>query len=84
MHLPNEKDAQPFLDNLFRRETRKLASVLTQTFSARNLELPEDVMQDTLLKLLHVGSTAFIQNPIAWLFAAARNKALDVAMKGNS
>jgi RNA polymerase sigma factor (sigma-70 family) len=70
---------RPVIDNLFRHEAGKLVSVLTRIFGPHNLELAEDVVQDTLIKAMENWKINGIpQNPTAWLFTAARNKALDV------
>ena len=70
------------IDHLFRHESGKLISVLTRIFGTHNLELAEDVVQDTLLKALdHWKYHGVPENPTAWLFTAARNKALDVIRK---
>jgi RNA polymerase sigma factor (sigma-70 family) len=67
------------VDNLFRREWGKLVSVLTKLFGPQNLLLAEDVVQETLLKALHTWKiNGLPDNPSAWLFTAARNKAIDV------
>ena len=72
-------EVKPLLDHLFRRESGKLISVLTKTFGPHNLELAEDVVQDTLLKALEYWKFhGAPDNPSAWLFTVARNKALDV------
>jgi RNA polymerase sigma factor (sigma-70 family) len=53
--------------------------VLTKLFGPQNLQLAEDVVQDTLLKAFHTWKiNGLPQNPSAWLFTAARNKAIDV------
>jgi RNA polymerase sigma factor (sigma-70 family) len=67
------------VDHLFRHEYGRLVSVLTRIFGTHNLELAEDVVQDTLLKALEQWKLSGIpDNPSAWLFRVARNKALDV------
>ncbi len=76
-HDPNS--IKPLIDHLFRHESGKLVAVLTKIFGPKNLELAEDVVQDTLLKALgHWKFHGIPDNPSAWLFTAARNKALDV------
>jgi RNA polymerase sigma factor (sigma-70 family) len=73
------QEIKPVIDHLFRYESGKLISVLTRIFGPHNLELAEDVVQDTLIKALENWKINGIpQNPSAWLFTAARNKALDV------
>jgi RNA polymerase sigma-70 factor (ECF subfamily) len=45
----------------------------------QNLQLAEDVVQDTLLKAFNTWKiNGLPQNPSAWLFTVARNKAVDV------
>lgn len=79
MQPPDPHSIPPLIDNLFRRESGKLVSVLTKIFGPKNLELAEDVVQDTLLKALEYWRFHGVpDNPSAWLFTAARNKALDV------
>lgn len=76
------ESVRPIVDHLFRREAAKITAVLTKIFGSHNLELAEDVMQDTLLKALeHWKFHGIPENPTAWLFTAARNKALDVVRR---
>lgn len=66
-------------DHLFRHEAGKLVAVLTRVFGPHNLQLAEDVVQDTLLKALESWKLQGLpDNPTAWLFTVAKNKALDV------
>lgn len=67
------------MDHVFRHEYGKLVSALTKTFGPANLALAEDVVQETLLKALELWKLKGVpENPSAWLFTVARNKALDV------
>lgn len=76
------EDVKPLLTHLFRHESGKMISVLTKIFGTHNLELAEDVVQDTLLKAMdHWKFHGVPQNPTAWLFTAARNRALDVVRR---
>ncbi|MFM6923896.1 MAG: RNA polymerase sigma factor, partial [Ferruginibacter sp.] len=62
-----------------RNEWGKLVAVLTKLFGVQNLQLAEDVVQDTLLKAFNTWKiNGLPQNPTAWLFSVARNKAIDV------
>jgi len=73
------QEPKNMIDHLFRHEAGKLVAILTRLFGPHNLELAEDVVQDTLLKALeHWKYHGTPDNPSAWLFTAARNKALDV------
>jgi RNA polymerase sigma factor (sigma-70 family) len=72
-------DIDKTVDNLFRHEWGKLVAVLTKLFGPQNLQLAEDVVQETLLKALGTWKiNGLPQNPSAWLFTAARNNAVDV------
>lgn len=56
-----------------------MVAVLTKIFGAENLETAEDVVQDTLLHAIQVWADKGIpDNPSAWLFHVARNKAIDI------
>jgi RNA polymerase sigma factor (sigma-70 family) len=79
MQDPSSDAIKPLVDHLFRHESGKLVALLTKIFGPKNLELSEDVVQDVLLKALeHWKYHGIPDNPSAWLFTAARNKALDV------
>ena len=53
--------------------------MLTKLFGPQNLQLAEDVVQDTLIKAYSTWKiNGLPQNPSAWLFTVARNKAIDV------
>jgi RNA polymerase sigma factor (sigma-70 family) len=67
------------VEHLFRHEWGKLVAVLTKLFGPQNLQMAEDVVQDTLLKAFNNWKiNGLPQNPSAWLFTVARNKAVDV------
>ena len=66
-------------DHLFRHESGKMVSVLTKIFGPENLETAEDVVQQTFMDAMSVWKLKGIpDNPSAWLFRVARNKAVDV------
>lgn len=66
-------------DHLFRHESGKMVSVLTKIFGPENLETAEDVVQQTFIDAMSVWKLKGIpDNPSAWLFHVARNKAVDV------
>ncbi|MBI3719549.1 MAG: sigma-70 family RNA polymerase sigma factor [Sphingobacteriales bacterium] len=70
------------VDHLFRHESGKLIASLLKVFGPHNIELAEDVVQDTLLKAMHTWKMGAVpDNPTAWLFTVAKNKAIDVIRK---
>ena len=70
---------QQLTDHLFRNEAKKMVSILTKIFGIENLETAEDVVQDTLLQAMNVWKLKGIpDNPSAWLFRVAKNKAIDI------
>src|SRR3982750_1888372 len=67
------------VDHLFRHEAGKMVATLVRILGLRNVDLAEDVVQDALLRALEVWTYRGVpENPSAWLFQAARNRALDV------
>lgn len=66
-------------EHLFRTEAKKMTAVLTKIFGTENLQTAEDVVQDTLISALNVWKLKGIpDNPSAWLFRTAKNKAIDI------
>ena len=77
--MENSSPIEQEVEHLFRYEWGKLVAVLTKLFGPQNLQLAEDVVQDTLLKAFNNWKiNGLPQNPSAWLFTVARNKAVDV------
>ena len=73
------ESVQQLADHLFRNESKKMVSVLTRIFGIENLQTAEDVVQDTLLQAMNVWKLKGIpDNPSAWLFRVAKNKAIDI------
>lgn len=71
-----------FADQLFRREAGKLVAIITRIMGMENLELAEDVIQDTFLTAIKVWPLKGVPgNPSAWLMQVAKNKAIDVIRK---
>lgn len=74
--------AQPeisqLVDHLFRHESGRLVAVLTRIFGLENLELAQDVVQDALVEAInHWQYKGIPDNPSAWLFRVAKNKAVN-------
>lgn len=56
-----------------------MVAFLTRIFGAHNLEMAEDIAQDTLLKAFEQWKIKGIpDNPSAWLTTVAKNRAMDV------
>lgn len=63
---------------LFRRESGRLVAMLTRVFGTENLQLAEDVVQDTLFQAMETWKVSGLpENPGGWLFRVAKNKAID-------
>ena len=66
------------VDHLFRRSAGQMVATLTRIFGAEHLALAEEAVQDALIKALQQWKLHGVpDNPAAWLFQVARNRALD-------
>lgn len=73
-----DKSVDQLVDHLFRRQAGLITARLVRAFGAHHLGLVEDVVQHALMQALHVWPYKGVpQNPSAWLWITARNKALD-------
>jgi RNA polymerase sigma factor (sigma-70 family) len=80
--LPGHSYINQFTDQLFRHEAGKIVAVLTKVFGTENLELAEDVVQDTFISAINAWKLKGIpENPSAWLYRSAKNKAIDIIRK---
>ncbi len=67
---------QELIPHLFRTEFRKITSVLCKHFGIAHIEIAEDIAGETFLSALENWSFKGIpDNPTAWLYAVAKNKA---------
>ncbi len=72
--MPHEE----LLPNLFRTEYRKISAVLCKRFGFEHLEIAEDITSDTFLLATETwGLKGLPDNPVAWLYTVAKNKARD-------
>ncbi|MFN8442602.1 MAG: sigma-70 family RNA polymerase sigma factor [Caldilineaceae bacterium] len=70
------------VDHLFRQEAGKMIAYLTRIFGFDQLELAEDVVQDTLSRALELWPSQGVpDNPSAWLMRVARNRAIDLVRR---
>jgi RNA polymerase sigma factor (sigma-70 family) len=66
------------IPHLFRTEFSKITSVLCKLFGFEHIEIAEDITSDTFLLAAETwGLKGLPDNPIAWLYAVAKNKAKD-------
>lgn len=66
------------LPHLFRQEYAKMTAVLCRHFGLNEIEIAEDIASDTFLKASeHWAINGLPENPTAWLYSVAKNKAND-------
>ncbi len=71
-------DNQILIPHLFRSEYRKITAVLCKLFGIEHIEIAEDIASDTfLLASESWGFKGIPENPTAWLYTVAKNKAKD-------
>ncbi len=76
--MVSSKNIHDLADHLFRHESGKMVSVLSRLLGLQNLETAQDIVQDTLLQAMSTWSYNGVpDNPSAWLYRAAKNKAID-------
>lgn len=64
------------IPNLFRTEYRKIVSVLVRRFGFDHVEIAEDIASETFLTAAQSwGIEGVPENPTAWLYVVAKNKA---------
>jgi RNA polymerase sigma factor (sigma-70 family) len=77
--LKQNLEVNKLVEHFFRHESAKMVAVLTKIFGGENLDLAEDIVQDSLVEAISRWQYAGIpNNPSAWLFRVARNKALNI------
>jgi RNA polymerase sigma factor (sigma-70 family) len=70
------------VDHLFRHEAGRMVAILTRLFGIHNLELAEDIFQDTLHQALKDWSLGPIpDNPSGWLMVVAKRKAINAVRR---
>jgi RNA polymerase sigma factor (sigma-70 family) len=75
----DKKHIDQLVDHLYRHESGKLVAVLTRVFGTENIELAEDVVQDSLIEAMKDWPYKGLpSDPSAWLYKVARNKALNI------
>ena len=76
--MDQNKNINQLVDHLFRHESGKMIAVLSRLLGLQNMEIAQDLVQDTLLQAMSTWSYKSIpDNPSAWLYRVAKNKAID-------
>lgn len=74
--LMQEKELIPYL---YRTEFRKITAVLCRSLGIEHISIAEDLVGDTFLLAAETwGLKGVPQNPAAWLYTVAKNKAKDL------
>ena len=69
---------EDLIPHLFRTEYRKITAVLCKLFGISHIEIAEDIASDTFLLASETWPFKGIpENPAAWLYTVAKNKAKD-------
>ena len=69
---------QELIPHLFRTEYSKIVSVLCKRFGIDQIEIAEDISSETFLTAAQSwGLNGLPDNPIAWLYRVAKNKAIN-------
>src|ERR1041384_4210887 len=75
-------DVPSLVDHLFRRSAARMTATLARVLGADHLDLAEDVVQEALATALAQWPYNGVpDNPEAWLYRVARNRAIDVIRK---
>jgi RNA polymerase sigma factor (sigma-70 family) len=75
---------QELIPHLFRTEYRKIVSVLSKRFGFEQLEIAEDLTSETFFTAMQIwGLNGLPQNPVAWLYNVAKNKAKNHLQRDN-
>ncbi len=73
---------QALVDHLFRHEAGRMVAILTRLFGIHNMELAEDILQDTLHQALKDWSLGPVpDNPSGWLMVVAKRKAINAVRR---
>lgn len=73
-----QQSVRDILPHLFREEYAKMTAVLCRLFGIQHIEIAEDIASDTFLKASEYWVIHGVpENPGAWLYTVAKNKAKD-------
>ena len=72
------KKEESVIPHLFRTEYRKIVAVLSRRFGFEQIGTAEDIASDTFLTATQTwGINGCPENPVAWLYNVAKNKAIN-------
>jgi RNA polymerase sigma factor (sigma-70 family) len=75
---------EELIPHLFRTEYSRITAVLGKLFGFEQIEAAEDIASETFLSALETWSFKGIpENPVAWLYAVAKNKARNYVKRKN-
>ncbi len=75
---------EELIPHLFRTEYSKITAVLGKLFGFEHIEAAEDIASETFLSALETWSFKGVpENPVAWLYAVAKNKARNHIKRAN-
>jgi RNA polymerase sigma factor (sigma-70 family) len=67
---------EELIPHLFRTEYSKITAVLSKLFGVEHIQVAEDIASDTFLSAMETWPYKGLpQNPVAWLYSVAKNKA---------
>lgn len=73
-----EQPVHHTVEHLFRHESGKMLAVLTKLFGLNQVEIAEDIVQETLIAALESWKLKGLpSDPRAWLYRAAKNRTID-------
>jgi RNA polymerase sigma-70 factor (ECF subfamily) len=76
--MSSSKIIDATVDHLFRHESGKMVAVLSKLLGLQNIEVAQDLVQDALVLAMNTWSYKGLpDNPSAWLYRVAKNKAVD-------
>lgn len=79
MELPEHNRVEHLVDHLFRHQSGKMIAVLSRIFGMHNLEMIEDVVQESFLRAMQTWTfNQLPDNPEGWLMQVARNRVIDI------
>lgn len=72
-------DCETAVDRAYKDHSARILAALVRLFGTHNLELAEDVLQESFRKALHVWRESGIpEKPASWIMTAAKRQAIDV------